>query len=42
MEFSRFEEGNRKSLGEVLTVDVFVEGEYIDVVGFKKEKDFKV
>lgn len=41
MEFSRFEEGNRKSLGEVLTVDVFVEGEYIDVVGFTKGKGFQ-
>lgn len=41
MEFSRFEEGSRKSLGEVLTVDVFVEGEYIDVVGFSKGKGFQ-
>ena len=28
-EFSRFEEGHRKQFGEVLTVDVFIEGEYI-------------
>jgi large subunit ribosomal protein L3 len=41
MEFTRFEEGNRKSLGEVLKADVFVEGEYIDVVGFSKGKGFQ-
>lgn len=41
MEFSRFEEGSRKKLGEVLTVDVFFEGEYIDVVGFSKGKGFQ-
>lgn len=38
-EFSRFEE--RKQFGQVLTVEVFVEGEYIDVVGTTKGKGFQ-
>lgn len=41
MEFTRFEEGNRKSHGEVLNVDVFIEGEYIDVSGYTKGKGFQ-
>ena len=40
-EFSRFEEGHRKQFGEVLTVDVFIEGEYIDCVGTSKGKGFQ-
>jgi large subunit ribosomal protein L3 len=40
-EFSRFEEGNRKQFGELITVDVFIEGEYIDVQGFTKGKGFQ-
>jgi large subunit ribosomal protein L3 len=40
-EFTRFEEGHRKKFGDILTVDVFVEGEYIDVVGFSKGKGFQ-
>jgi len=40
-EFSRFEEGHRKKFGEVLLVDVFIEGEYIDVVGTSKGKGFQ-
>lgn len=40
-EFTRFEEGNRKVLGDVLTVDVFVEGEFLDVVGTSKGKGFQ-
>ena len=40
-EFSRFEEGHRKKFGEVLMVDVFIEGEYIDVVGTSKGKGFQ-
>jgi len=39
VEFSRFEE--RKSHGEVVTVDVFKEGEYIDVAGTSKGKGFQ-
>jgi large subunit ribosomal protein L3 len=38
-EFSRFEE--RKEFGDTLTVDVFLEGEYIDVVGHSKGKGFQ-
>jgi large subunit ribosomal protein L3 len=38
-EFSRFEE--RKQFGQTLTVEVFVEGEYIDVVGITKGKGFQ-
>jgi large subunit ribosomal protein L3 len=41
MEFTRFEEGSRKKLGQTLTVDVFVEGEYVDVVGVSKGKGFQ-
>lgn len=40
-EFTRFEEGHRKQFGEVLTIDVFVEGEYVDVVGTSKGKGFQ-
>ena len=38
-EFSRFEE--RKQFGEVVMVDVFREGEYVDVVGTSKGKGFQ-
>jgi len=38
-EFSRFEQ--RKEFGQTLTLDVFTEGEYIDVVGFSKGKGFQ-
>jgi large subunit ribosomal protein L3 len=41
MEFSRFEEGSRKSFGEVLTADVFSEGEFVDVTGITKGKGFQ-
>ncbi len=41
MEFTRFEEGNRKAHGETLNVDVFVEGEFIDVAGITKGKGFQ-
>ncbi len=40
-EFSRFEEEHRKKFGEVLKVDVFIEGEFIDVVGTSKGKGFQ-
>lgn len=40
-EFSRFEEGERKHFGEVLTCNVFTEGEYVDVVGISKGKGFQ-
>ena len=38
-EFSRFEE--KKKFGDILTVDVFIEGEFIDVVGTSKGKGFQ-
>jgi large subunit ribosomal protein L3 len=38
-EFSRFED--KKKFGDILTVDVFKEGEYIDVVGTSKGKGFQ-
>jgi large subunit ribosomal protein L3 len=38
-EFTRFEE--RKQFGDILTVEVFKEGEYIDVVGTSKGKGFQ-
>ncbi len=40
-EFSRFEEGSKKSFGEVLTVEVFNEGEFVDVSGTSKGKGFQ-
>jgi large subunit ribosomal protein L3 len=40
-EFTRFEEGHRKQFGEVLTIDVFIEGEFVDVVGTSKGKGFQ-
>lgn len=40
-EFTRFEEGHRKSLGETLTVDVFMEGEFVDVSGISKGRGFQ-
>lgn len=40
-EFSRFEQGHRKQLGETLTVDVFMEGEFVDVSGISKGKGFQ-
>jgi len=39
VEFSRFEE--KKNYGDILTVDVFNEGEFIDVVGTSKGKGFQ-
>ena len=40
-EFSRVEEGSKKSFGEVLDVTVFQEGEFVDVVGTSKGKGFQ-
>ena len=40
-EFTRFEEGHKKSFGEVLDVTVFEEGEYVDVSGTSKGKGFQ-
>ncbi len=40
-EFTRFEKEHRKGFGEVVGVDVFIEGEFIDVVGTSKGKGFQ-
>ncbi len=40
-EFTRFEEGHQKKFGDILGVDVFIEGEFIDVVGTTKGKGFQ-
>ncbi|MDD3281412.1 MAG: 50S ribosomal protein L3 [Bacteroidales bacterium] len=40
-EFTRFEIENRKTHGEVLNVDIFIEGEYVDVSGISKGKGFQ-
>lgn len=39
VEFSRFEE--KKKFGDIVNVDVFAEGEYVDVVGTSKGKGFQ-
>ena len=40
-EFTRFEKEHQKKFGDVLTVDIFIEGEFIDVVGVSKGKGFQ-
>ncbi len=40
-EFTRFEKGHEKNFGDVLKVDIFVEGEYLDIVGISKGKGFQ-
>jgi large subunit ribosomal protein L3 len=40
-EFTRFEEGHRKTFGEILDVSVFIEGEFVDVSGVSKGKGFQ-
>ncbi|HNY02298.1 MAG TPA: 50S ribosomal protein L3 [Bacteroidales bacterium] len=40
-EFTRFEPGHQKQFGDILKVDIFLEGEYIDVVGISKGKGFQ-
>jgi large subunit ribosomal protein L3 len=40
-EFTRFEPGHQKQFGDIIRVDIFVEGEYIDVVGVSKGKGFQ-
>jgi large subunit ribosomal protein L3 len=41
MEFSRFEAEQRKNFGEILEVNVFEEGEFVDVSGISKGKGFQ-
>jgi len=40
-EFTRFEKGHQKVFGDTLKADVFIEGEFIDVVGTSKGKGFQ-
>lgn len=40
-EFTRFEPGHQKKFGDILTVDIFEEGEYVDVVGTTKGRGFQ-
>jgi large subunit ribosomal protein L3 len=40
-EFTRFEADHQKQFGDILRVDIFVEGEFIDVVGTSKGKGFQ-
>jgi large subunit ribosomal protein L3 len=40
-EFTRFEPGHQKQFGDIIRVDIFIEGEYIDVVGVSKGKGFQ-
>ncbi|MDY0102774.1 MAG: 50S ribosomal protein L3 [Lentimicrobium sp.] len=41
VEFTRFEAGHQKKFGDVVLVDVFMEGEFVDVVGTTKGKGFQ-
>lgn len=41
VEFTRFETGHQKKFGDIVLVDVFLEGEYVDVVGTTKGKGFQ-
>lgn len=41
VEFTRFEADHQKSYGDVVDLDVFSEGEYIDVVGVTKGRGFQ-
>jgi large subunit ribosomal protein L3 len=40
-EFTRFEPDHQKTFGDIIKVDIFVEGEFIDVVGISKGKGFQ-
>ncbi len=40
-EFTRFEAEHRKNFGESVNVEIFIEGEYIDVSGISKGKGFQ-
>jgi len=40
-EFTRFEPEHRKDFGESINVEIFIEGEYIDVSGISKGKGFQ-
>jgi large subunit ribosomal protein L3 len=40
-EFTRFEEGHQKKFGDIIQADIFIEGEFIDVVGISKGRGFQ-
>ncbi len=40
-EFTRFEEGHTKKFGDILLADIFIEGEFIDVVGISRGRGFQ-
>jgi len=40
-EFTRFDADHNKTFGDIVTIDVFNEGEFIDVVGISKGKGFQ-
>ena len=40
-EFTRFEADHQKQFGDIVKVDIFQEGEFIDVVGISKGKGFQ-
>lgn len=40
-EFTRFEVGHQKKFGDIVDVTVFIEGEFIDVIGTTKGKGFQ-
>jgi len=40
-EFTRFEADHQKVFGDIVKVDIFSEGEYIDVIGISKGKGFQ-
>jgi large subunit ribosomal protein L3 len=40
-EFTRFESGHQKKFGDIVGVDIFEEGEFVDVVGTSKGKGFQ-
>ncbi len=40
-EFTRFEAGHQKKFGDTVGVDIFVEGEFLDIVGVSKGKGFQ-
>ena len=41
VEFTRFEADHQKTFGDILGVDIFEEGEFIDVIGTTKGKGFQ-
>lgn len=41
VEFTRFEADHQKQFGDIVAVDVFEEGEFVDVVGTTKGKGFQ-